>query len=86
MDVAFSRDHEEKIYVQHRLLENAEEVYAWIENGAVIYICGDEKSMAKDVHNTLIQIIQQQGKVSLEEAEKKLTELQKEKRYQRDVY
>jgi sulfite reductase (NADPH) flavoprotein alpha-component len=55
-------------------------------HGAVIYICGDEKSMAKDVQKTLIQIIQQQGKVSFEEAEEKLTELQKEKRYQRDVY
>ncbi|MFJ8261255.1 assimilatory sulfite reductase (NADPH) flavoprotein subunit [Rummeliibacillus sp. NPDC094406] len=86
MDVAFSRDQEEKIYVQHRLLEKAKEVYEWIENGAVIYICGDEKTMAKDVHEALIQIIEQQGKVSRKEAEEKLVALQREKRYQRDVY
>ncbi|WP_102692456.1 assimilatory sulfite reductase (NADPH) flavoprotein subunit [Rummeliibacillus pycnus] len=86
MDVAFSRDQEEKIYVQHRLLENAEDVYKWIENGAVVYICGDEKTMAKDVHEALIQIIEQQGNMSREQAEEKLATLQKEKRYQRDVY
>ncbi|WP_397537741.1 assimilatory sulfite reductase (NADPH) flavoprotein subunit [Rummeliibacillus pycnus] len=86
MDVAFSRDQEEKIYVQHRLLEKAKEVYEWIENGAVIYICGDEKTMAKDVHEALIQIIEQQGNVSRKEAEEKLAALQREKRYQRDVY
>lgn len=86
MDVAFSRDQENKIYVQHRLLEKAEEVYKWIEKDAVIYVCGDEKTMAKDVHEVLIKIIQQQGQVSREEAEGKLVTLQKEKRYQRDVY
>ena len=86
MDVAFSRDQQEKIYVQHRLLEKAGEVYKWIENGAVIYICGDEKTMAKDVHHALIQVIEQQGNMSLKEAEEKLATLQKEKRYQRDVY
>ncbi|HWI49288.1 MAG TPA: assimilatory sulfite reductase (NADPH) flavoprotein subunit [Rummeliibacillus sp.] len=86
MDVAFSRDQEEKIYVQHRLLEKAKEVYEWIENGAVIYICGDEKTMAKDIHEALIQIIEQQGQMSRKEAEEKLVALQREKRYQRDVY
>ncbi len=86
MDVAFSRDQEEKIYVQHRILEKAEEVYKWIEDGAVIYICGDEKTMAKDVHEALIQIIEQQEQISHEKAEEKLVTLQREKRYQRDVY
>ena len=46
MDVAFSRDTEEKVYVQHRMIEQAEEIYKWLEEGAVIYICGDEKNMA----------------------------------------
>ena len=58
MDVAFSRDTEQKVYVQHRLKEQAEEIYKWLEDGAVIYICGDEKNMATDVHATLETIIE----------------------------
>lgn len=86
MDVAFSRDQEEKVYVQHRLLEKGAEVYEWLQQGAVIYICGDEKTMAKDVHEALIQIIEQYGKVSREEAIETLKQYQQQKRYQRDVY
>ena len=58
LDVAFSRDRKEKIYVQHRMQENSRELFRWLEDGAVLYVCGDEKRMAKDVHETLIRIIE----------------------------
>jgi len=86
MDVAFSRDTDEKVYVQHRMLEQSKEVYAWLQEGAVVYICGDEKHMAHDVHQTLITIIEKEGSMGREEAESYLAAMQKEKRYQRDVY
>ncbi|UOQ42825.1 assimilatory sulfite reductase (NADPH) flavoprotein subunit [Halobacillus salinarum] len=86
MDVAFSRDTEEKIYVQHRMMEQSEELYKWLEAGAHVYVCGDEKYMAKDVQDTLIQIIKKEGNMSGEEAEAYLNDLRSEKRYQRDVY
>ncbi|WP_194841506.1 assimilatory sulfite reductase (NADPH) flavoprotein subunit [Sporosarcina obsidiansis] len=86
LDVAFSRDTEEKVYVQHRMKESSQELYQWIEDGAVIYVCGDEQNMAKDVHATLLEILQQEGGKSLEEAEQFMTQLIQEKRYQRDVY
>lgn len=86
LSVAFSRDTEQKVYVQHRLLENAEQVYEWVEEGAVIYICGDKKRMAHDVNETLIQIIEQQGGKSAEEAKTYLEQLTQQNRYQRDVY
>lgn len=86
LDVAFSRDTEEKVYVQHRMLAQSKELFAWLEEGASVYICGDEKNMAKDVHNTLLQIIETEGGLSHEQAEEYLTNLQQQKRYQRDVY
>ncbi|WP_026693487.1 assimilatory sulfite reductase (NADPH) flavoprotein subunit [Peribacillus kribbensis] len=86
MDVAFSRDLEEKVYVQHRMLEQSEELFQWLEEGAAVYICGDEKNMAHDVQNTLIEIIEKQGRMSREKAESYLAGLQQDKRYQRDVY
>lgn len=86
MDVAFSRDTEEKVYVQHRMLEKSKELFQWLEEGAVLYVCGDEKNMAKDVHNTLLQIIEKEGGLNHEEAKEYLSIMQKEKRYQRDVY
>ena len=86
MDVAFSRDQEEKVYVQHKLIENQEEVFEWIENGAHFYVCGDMKHMAKDVNKTLLEIIQTQGGIDEEQAEKYLRMLKKERRYQTDVY
>lgn len=86
LSLAFSRDTDEKLYVQHRLLERAEEVYTWITEGAVIYICGDEKRMAHDVDGALRQIIVQQGGKTEEEAVAFLGELKQQKRYQRDVY
>jgi sulfite reductase (NADPH) flavoprotein alpha-component len=86
LDVAFSRDTEEKVYVQHRLLEHSQELFEWLQEGAVVYVCGDEKNMAKDVHNTLIEIIEKEGKMSREKAEEYLANMKQQKRYQRDVY
>ncbi|WP_303968779.1 assimilatory sulfite reductase (NADPH) flavoprotein subunit [Sporosarcina ureae] len=86
LDVAFSRDTDEKVYVQHRMKQASQELYQWIEEGAVTYVCGDEQNMAKDVHATLLEILQQEGGKSLEEAEAFITQLVQEKRYQRDVY
>ncbi|MDZ5722710.1 assimilatory sulfite reductase (NADPH) flavoprotein subunit, partial [Bacillus sp. SXabc123] len=86
MDVAFSRDTEEKVYVQHRMLEQSAEVFEWLQEGAAVYICGDEKHMAHDVHNTLLEIIEKEGNMSREEAEAYLADMQQQKRYQRDVY
>ncbi len=86
MDVAFSRDQAEKVYVQHRIKEHAADVYAWLEAGAHLYICGDANRMAKDVHQALIDVIVEQGKKTAEQAEDYLKTLRTDKRYQRDVY
>ncbi|MCG6406996.1 assimilatory sulfite reductase (NADPH) flavoprotein subunit [Vibrio fluvialis] len=86
LDVAFSRDQHEKVYVQHRVLEQAEQVWQWLQDGAYVYICGDATRMAKDVHEALIVVGQQQGGLSREKAEEYFNELRKAKRYQRDVY
>jgi sulfite reductase (NADPH) flavoprotein alpha-component len=86
MDVAFSRDGDEKVYVQHRMEENSKELFQWLEEGAAVYICGDEKHMAHDVHNTLIDIIEKEGGLSRDQAAAYLAEMQQNKRYQRDVY
>ena len=86
INVAFSRDQKEKVYVQHRLLENAKELYEWIEQGAIVYLCGDEKTLGHSVQEALITVIEQQRNVSRDEATEYLKELQKQKRYQRDVY
>ncbi|ALO36224.1 sulfite reductase [NADPH] flavoprotein alpha-component [Colwellia sp. MT41] len=86
MDLAFSRDQAEKIYVQDRLKEQAADVFAWLERGAHLYICGDGNRMAKDVHQTLVEIIAEHGKLSTEQAEDYLKSLRSNKRYQKDVY
>ena len=86
MDVAFSRDQAEKIYVQNRILDESESVYQWLESGAHIYICGDMHHMAKDVHQALITVIERHSTRSAEEASEWLDQLIAEKRYQRDVY
>lgn len=85
MDVAFSRDQPEKVYVQHKMLKRSAELYEWLEKGAVVYVCGD-KGMAKDVEATLLQIIEKEGNKTEEEAKEYLEKLRSEKRYQRDVY
>ncbi|HBZ08306.1 MAG TPA: assimilatory sulfite reductase (NADPH) flavoprotein subunit [Bacillus bacterium] len=86
MDVAFSRDTEKKVYVQHRMLEKSREIYNWLEEGAHVYVCGDEKNMAKDVNSTLLEILEKEGGMSSEAASAYLADMQQEKRYQRDVY
>ncbi|PIK26391.1 assimilatory sulfite reductase (NADPH) flavoprotein subunit [Bacillus pumilus] len=86
MDVAFSRDSEEKVYVQHQMKKHSKELFEWLEQGAYVYVCGDEKHMAHDVHGTLLSIIQEEGAMSKEKAESYLANLQQQKRYQRDVY
>jgi sulfite reductase (NADPH) flavoprotein alpha-component len=88
LDLAFSRDQAEKIYVQDRMKENAKEVWAWLQKGAVFYVCGDAHRMAKDVHQALIDIAQQQGALSTEAAGEyvNVTLMKTEKRYLRDVY
>lgn len=83
---AFSRDQQDKLYVQHRMLENAKELYDWINNGAHLYLCGDAKIMAKDVEKTLHQIICAHGQKSESEAKSHLKELRKSGRFLLDVY
>ncbi|QBF83730.1 assimilatory sulfite reductase (NADPH) flavoprotein subunit [Shewanella maritima] len=86
LDVAFSRDQEHKIYVQHRISEQAKQVWQWLQNGAHIYICGDAERMAKDVHQALLDVAQTQGGLSSDDAASYLDTLRVEKRYQKDVY
>jgi sulfite reductase (NADPH) flavoprotein alpha-component len=86
LDVAFSRDQAQKIYVQQRLRENASDVFAWLEAGAHLYVCGDSERMAPDVHEALRQIIADEGGMNSEAAENYLRGLKAERRYQRDVY
>ena len=86
IDLAFSRDQAEKVYVQHRMLEHSAELYTWLRNGAVFYVCGDASRMAKDVHEALITIGEQEGGKSREEAEAWVKQLKADKQYLRDVY
>ncbi|KAB7672631.1 sulfite reductase subunit alpha [Bacillus sp. B1-b2] len=86
LTTAFSRDTEEKVYVQHRMLENSKELYEWIQGGAHFYVCGDKEYMAKDVNEALITIVEKEGNLDREAAEAYVTEMQKSKRYQKDVY
>jgi len=86
IDVAFSRDQEEKVYVQNRLIEKQKEVFEWLKKGANIYLCGDMKQMARDVQKTLLQIFETEGGMSEEKAQEYMKTLKKEKRFQTDVY
>ncbi|MEI6561884.1 MAG: sulfite reductase subunit alpha [Verrucomicrobiota bacterium] len=86
LDTAFSRDQEEKIYVQHRMLENAAEIWKWLEQGAHFFVCGDAARMAKDVHAALRSIVETEGGKTPEEASQYLETMEKTKRYKRDVY
>lgn len=86
IELAFSRDQEEKVYVQHRMLENGAELYAWLNDGAMFYVCGDASRMAGDVHEALITIAEREGGQSREAAEAWLKQLQDDRRYLRDVY
>ena len=86
LSTAFSRDQAEKIYVQHRMLEEAGELFGWLEQGAFFYICGDASRMAKDVDAALHKVVETVGGKSPEEAAAYVEELKKSKRYRKDVY
>jgi sulfite reductase (NADPH) flavoprotein alpha-component len=86
LDLAFSRDQGQKIYVQNRMLENAKELWAWLQKGAYFYVCGDAKRMAKDVEAALVEIVAAFGVRSTNEAIGFVAELKKSGRYQQDVY
>jgi sulfite reductase (NADPH) flavoprotein alpha-component len=86
LDVAFSRDQAEKIYVQHRMRERAGELWAWLQDGAHVYVCGDAQRMARDVDTALTHIIAKQGGMDISSAKSYLSGLTREGRYQRDVY
>ncbi|MEH8017160.1 assimilatory sulfite reductase (NADPH) flavoprotein subunit [Rheinheimera muenzenbergensis] len=86
LDVAFSRDQAAKVYVQDKLRQHGSEVWQWLEQGAHLYICGDANRMAKDVQQALLDIVQQYGAKSAEQAQAYLDELRVAKRYQKDVY
>jgi sulfite reductase (NADPH) flavoprotein alpha-component len=86
LDLAFSRDQADKIYVQHRIAEQAAALWAWLEDGAHFYVCGDASRMAKDVDAALHKVIETAGAKSAEEAAACVAKLKADKRYQRDVY
>ena len=86
LDLAFSRDQSEKVYVQAKLRQRGKELFAWLESGAHLYVCGDATRMAKDVHAALLDVIATHGGASREEAEEYLSTLQQSCRYSRDVY
>jgi sulfite reductase (NADPH) flavoprotein alpha-component len=86
LDLAWSRDQKEKIYVQHLMLESGAELWSWLEQGAVFYVCGDASRMAKDVDQALLEIVQTHGGKSSDDAAAYVSQLKKEKRYMRDVY
>ena len=85
-DLAWSRQGAEKVYVQHKIAANATEVWAWLQQGAHLYVCGDATRMARDVEEALLNVVIEQGKLSRDEAEDYLNDLREDKRYQRDVY
>lgn len=86
MSVAFSRDGSKKEYVQDRLIENSRELFRWLQEGAHFYICGDMNKMAGDVQKALVKIIEKEGDLNNESAQEYVTNMQKEKRLQLDVY
>lgn len=86
MDVAFSRDQDEKVYVQHRLIERGREIFRWLEDGAHFYVCGDAAGLAPGIHAALVAIVERESGRGREQAEEYVKRLQSERRYQRDVY
>ena len=86
MDVAFSRDTPEKIYVQNRIWEKRADVVAWLDGGASFYVCGDMNAMAKDVRAALVRAYADVKTLSPEAAEQAVASLERDKRYQQDVY
>ena len=86
INVAFSRDQKEKIYVQHKMLKHGQEFYDWINNGAYIYVCGAKEPMSVDVEDTLMQIVEKFGNKTIEEAVQFVEQLKEDGRYVKDVY
>ncbi|MEM9631848.1 MAG: sulfite reductase subunit alpha [Pseudomonadota bacterium] len=86
LDLAFSRDQDQKIYVQHRMKENGKDLFGWLEDGAYFYVCGDATRMAKDVDRALHDVIAEFGGLSADDANTYVNNLKREKRYLRDVY
>lgn len=86
LDTAFSRDQAEKVYVQHRMREAGAELWAWLQDGGHIYVCGDAQRMARDVDTALVFLIAKHGRMELPAAKAHLAALAREGRYQRDVY
>jgi sulfite reductase (NADPH) flavoprotein alpha-component len=86
LNVAFSRDQKEKVYVQHKMLQHGNELYQWLTNGAYLYICGAKEPMSVDVENTLIQIVETFGNKSKDEAIQFIQQLREDGRFMKDVY
>jgi sulfite reductase (NADPH) flavoprotein alpha-component len=86
LDTAFSRDQAEKVYVQHRMLEHAAELWKWLEEGAAFYVCGDAQRMASDVDRALRQVIMTGGNMTAAVADRYVSDMVRAGRYQRDVY
>jgi sulfite reductase (NADPH) flavoprotein alpha-component len=86
LTLAWSRDGDEKIYVQHRMRDDGRDLWDWLSHGAHIYVCGDALRMAKDVERALIDVIAEHGKRSPEDAARYVADLKKNDRYQADVY
>ncbi|MFM8808864.1 MAG: sulfite reductase subunit alpha, partial [Chthoniobacterales bacterium] len=86
LDTAFSRDQAEKVYVQHRMLENGAELWRWWEGGGEFYVCGDASRRAQEVDEALLRVVEQAGGKSKEEAAEYVEALKKAKRYRKDVY
>ncbi len=85
-DTAFSRDQEQKVYVQDRMIEQSQTFWSWLQDGASVYVCGDAARMAKDVHAALLRIVETQGSMSAQSAEEYVHTLKDQHRYHRDVY
>jgi sulfite reductase (NADPH) flavoprotein alpha-component len=86
LDLAWSRDQEKKVYVQHKMLEKKAQLWSWLQDGAIFYVCGDASRMAKDVDQALRTIAQDEGTMSEEDASTWVKNLLKERRYLKDVY
>ena len=86
LSLAFSRDQEEKIYVQHRMWEERKKLWSWLQDGAAILVCGNAKKMAKDVDVTLVEIACMEGRMTKKQALQWIRDLHHQKRYLRDVY
>jgi sulfite reductase (NADPH) flavoprotein alpha-component len=86
VDTAFSRDQDEKVYVQHKMLQKGSEFFEWLRAGSYVYVCGAKDPMSVDVEETVVKIIEQFGERSKEEAQQYLFNLKEEGRYVTDVY